>query len=103
MDWNQWCGQIPRIIQSPWSLTLQGGNPPMNPIPQWSGEVLECNQSCWNQPTIPMFDPVRLPHGPHANGMIGFVNNLEKITQQMGQISVQTSEAYSWSGYAATC
>ena len=64
----------------------------MSTIPQWSGEVLESNQYFWNQPTILVFDPSRLPHGPHANGMIGFVNNLEQITQQMGQMSVQTLE-----------
>ena len=39
-----------------------------------------------------MFDLTRLPHGPHANGMIDSINNLEQITQQMGQISIQTSE-----------
>ena len=64
----------------------------MNPIPQWSGEVLESNQYFCNQPVTPTFDPARPPHGPHANGMKGFVNNLEQITQQMGQTSVQTSQ-----------
>ena len=39
-----------------------------------------------------MFDPSSPPHGPHANGMICFINNLKHITQQMGQMSVQTSE-----------
>ena len=71
---------------------MQGGNPPMSPIPQWSGEFQEINQYFWNQPTIPMFDPARPPHVPHANGMIGFVNNLEQINQKMGQMSVQTLE-----------
>ena len=42
---HQWCGQIPGNIQSPWILTPQGGNPPMIPIPQWSSEVPESNQS----------------------------------------------------------
>ena len=37
-----------------------------------------------------MFDPTRPPYGPHANGMMGFVNNLEQITQKMGQMFVQT-------------
>ena len=64
----------------------------MIPIPQWSGEVLESNQYFWNQPVTPTFDPARPPHGPHANGMIGFVNNLENTTQQMGQIYAQSSE-----------
>ena len=71
---------------------MQGVNPPMNPIPEWSGEVLESNQYFWNQPRIPMFDPARPPHGPHSNGMIGSVNNLEQITQQMGKMFVQNSE-----------
>ena len=65
----------------------------MNPIPQWSGKVPESNQYFWNQPTIPVFDPTRPPHRPHANCMIGSINNLEQITQQMGQMSVQNSEA----------
>ena len=64
----------------------------MNPIPQWNGEVRESNQYFWNRPAIPMFDPARPPHGPHANGMIGSINNLEHITQQMGKMYVQTSE-----------
>ena len=64
----------------------------MNPIPQWSGEVIESNQFFWTHPTKTMFDPSRPPHGPHVNGMMGFVNNIEKITQQMGQMSVQTSK-----------
>ena len=64
----------------------------MNPIPQWSGEVPESNQYFWNQPAIHVFDPARPPHGPHANGMIGSFNNLEQITQQMGQMYVQTSK-----------
>ena len=58
----------------------------MNPIPQWSGEVPESNQYFWNQPTISVFDPARLPHGPHANGMMAYVNNLDHITKKMGQI-----------------
>ena len=49
----------------------------MNPIMKWSGEVMESNQSFLNQPEIPMFDPYRPPHGPHANGMMGFVNKPE--------------------------
>ena len=64
----------------------------MNPIMKWSGEVMESNQYFLNQPEIPMFDPYRPPHGPHANGMMGFVNNLEQITQKMGQMFVQTSQ-----------
>ena len=64
----------------------------MNPIPHWSGEVLESYQYFWNHPTIPTFDPSSPPHGPHANGMMGFVNKLEQITQQMGQMYVQTSQ-----------
>ena len=67
-------------FQSPHNLTLQGGNPPLNPIPQCSGEVPKSNQYFWNHPAIPVFDPARLPHGPHANGMIGSINNLEQIT-----------------------
>ena len=63
----------------------------MNLILQWSGEVLESTQYFWNLPAISMFDPTRL-HGPHANGMIGFINNLDQITQQMGQMFVQTSQ-----------
>ena len=62
----------------------------MNPIPKSSGEVIESNKYFWNHPVIPMFDPSRPPHGPHANGMMGSINNLEQITQQMGQIFVQT-------------
>ena len=64
----------------------------MNPIPQGSGEAIESNQCFWNQPAKPMFDLARPPHGPHANGMTGFINNLEQITQQMGKISIQTSQ-----------
>ena len=64
----------------------------MNPIQQGSGKVPESNQSFWNQPAIPVFDPAKPPHGPYSNGMSGSVNNLKQITQQMGQISVQTSE-----------
>ena len=63
------------------------GNPPMNPIPQWSGEVLESNQVFLNYPAIPSFDTARPPQGPHANGMMGSVNQLYQITQQMGQMS----------------
>ena len=64
----------------------------MNPISQWSGKVPESNQYFWNQPAIPVFDLARSPHGPHANGMIGSINNLEQITQQMGQMFVQSSK-----------
>ena len=39
-----------------------------------------------------MFDPARPPHGPHANGRVGSLNKLEQITQQMGQMFVQTSK-----------
>ena len=39
-----------------------------------------------------MFDPAKPPHGPYSNGMSGSIKNLDQITQQMGQISVQTSE-----------
>ena len=64
----------------------------MSLIPQWGGEILEINQSPWRHPTILLFDLARSPHGPHANGMIGFINNLEHITHHMGQIYVQTLE-----------
>ena len=30
--------------------TMPRGNPPINPIPQWRGHVLESNQSFWIQP-----------------------------------------------------
>ena len=63
----------------------------MNPIPQWSGEVIESNQYFWDHLAKPMFDPARPPHGPHANGMMGSINNIEQITLQMGQNSIQTS------------
>ena len=85
---HQWCGQIQGNIHYPCSLTLQGGNTPIKPIPQWSDEVLESNQYFWNQLAIPTFDLDRPPHGPHSNGMMGSVNNLEKITHQMGQMPV---------------
>ena len=64
----------------------------MNPIEKWSAEVLESNQSFWNQPTKFAFDIARTPQGPRVNGMMGSVNNLENITQKMGQMFVQTSE-----------
>ena len=32
------------------------------------------------------------PHKPQANGMSGFINNLEQITQQMRQMFIQTSQ-----------
>ena len=71
---------------------MQGGNPPMNPTPKWSGEVLESSQYFHNQPSKLVFDRARPPHGPHSNGMMGFTNNLENITQQMGQMYVQNSQ-----------
>ena len=64
----------------------------MNHIPQWSGEVPESNQYFWNQLAIPVFDLARPPDGPHANGMIGSINDLEQFTHQMRQMYVQTSE-----------
>ena len=64
----------------------------MNHIPQWSGEVLESNQYFWNHPAKPTFDPARPPHGPHVNGMMGSFKNIEKISQQIGQMFVQTSQ-----------
>ena len=64
----------------------------MSPIPQWSGEVLQSNQYFWNYPAKPVFNLGRKPHGTYANGMSGSINNLEKITQQMGQMSIQTSQ-----------
>ena len=88
----KWCGHILGNNQSHYIPTLQGGNPSMNIIPQWSGEVPKCNQSFWNQPAIPVFDPAKPPHGPYSNGMNGSIKNLEQITQQMGQFFVQTSE-----------
>ena len=30
--------------------TMTRGNPPINPIPRWSGHVLESSQSFWIQP-----------------------------------------------------
>ena len=64
----------------------------MNPIPQWICEVLESNQCFGNRPAKPTFDPTRPPHGPHANGMMGSINNLEHITQQIRQMYVQASQ-----------
>ena len=39
-----------------------------------------------------MFDLYREPHAPHANGTMGFVNNLVLITQQIGKMYAQTSQ-----------
>ena len=39
----------------------------------------------------PAFDPARPSKGPHADGVIDFVIQIDRLTQQMGQVSVKTS------------
>ena len=42
-------GNSPEVYPLIYPNTMPRGNPPINPIPQWSGHVSERNQSFWIQ------------------------------------------------------